>query len=81
MNNNRQVSYVKIHDEQFDMFVKKEELAMDKYSPEFSEFIADEVIDRSIDSKYWLKHLRDCYAKVTSHQILLLFLLVSHFYI
>ena len=56
-------SMVQIREAQFDKFFETLE-TFDYQSDEFNTFIQIEIIDKRIASKYWLKHLRDCYAKV-----------------
>ena len=54
---------VKIHEHQFDKFAETIE-PIDYGNNEFNIFIQTEIIDKRSASQYWLKHLRDKYAKV-----------------
>ena len=57
------VSMVLIREEQFDKFAEHIQ-AFDYENEEFNIFISVEIMDKRSASQYWLKHLRDQYAKV-----------------
>ncbi len=68
-------SMVRIHEEQYDKFALI--IDVDYQSEEFNLFIQTEIIEKRYDSRYWLKHLRDVYAKV----FIKIYILFIFFYI
>jgi hypothetical protein len=72
-------SMVIIHEEQYDKFATVIE-PFDYLEQEFNIFIQVEILAKRSASRYWLKHLRDLYAKVKLVDQLLFILNNKHFW-